>query len=496
MSGQGVKALFVSAEAAPFAKVGGLADVAGSLPAALRRIGIDARLCMPFYRCIQDNPPDDLAQGPSGLFVNMYQSYHEFNIKTAVSGDVPVYFIDFPSLFKRDNIYGYFDEIERFTAFCKGVNAMMYNIDWTPDVLHANDWHTALIPALLGTILADHPFYSRIATVFSIHNLGYQGIAPPHLMELFELPWSEFTYHRAEFFGRVNLLKEGVFHADRVNTVSPTYAREILTPGYGEKLDGFLSAHAGKLSGIVNGIDTEIFNPANDPHIKTPYSAQDFSAKKENKKALLEELGLSPRGRRLQAPLAGMVTRLAEHKGCGILEESLDTLLKRNMTLVILGTGEARFEKTLAAAAKRHADRMVIRIGFDNALAHRIYAGADIFLMPSLYEPCGLGQRIAMRYGTIPAARATGGLADTIADFDPVSLKGTGFLFDEPTPAALVRCMDRALEIFDTPKWDSLIRSAMSEDASWANSANQYAELYAQAMYATGQGGDNFNGKD
>lgn len=489
MSGQGLKALFVSAEAAPFAKVGGLADVAGSLPAALRRIGIDARVVIPFYRDIKNNPPHDLEQGPRCLSIKLYQTQYDFNIKTAVSGGVPVYFIDFSLFFDRDKVYGYFDDIERFTAFCKGVNTMLCALDWTPDVLHCNDWHTALIPALLRTTLADHPRLSRIATLLTIHNLGYQGTAPPHLMELFELPMSEFSLHRAEFYGRVNLLKTGVFHADRVNTVSPSYAREILTPEHGQKLDGFLRAHANKLTGIVNGIDTDLFNPATDGHLAAPYSIEDFSAKKENKKVLLKELGLTARGRRLDAPLVGMVTRLAEHKGCDLLIRALDELLKRHITLVILGRGEARFEKALDQAARRHAGRMAVRHEFDDPLAHRIYAGADIFLMPSLFEPCGLGQRIAMRYGTIPAARATGGLADTIADFDPVLLKGNGFLFKEPATAALIRCVDRALEIFDTQKWDTLIKHAMKEDASWNQSAEKYAELYAAA--AAGQGGSN-----
>ena len=476
--------LMVAAEAVPFAKVGGLADVAGALPRALRARGLDARLILPCYRRVFESPEITLNQnGPHGLKIYLLNTEYEFSIKTAQVQGVPVYLLDMPFFFHRENVYNYFDDVERFAAFCKGVLEALKSIEWAPDVIHCNDWHTALIPALLGTVHAEHPYYARMGRVFSIHNLAYQGRVPPRTLDLLGLPWSEFNHHRAEFYGGVNILKAGIFHAHRIGTVSPTYAKEILTEESGEGLDGMLRAHQDRLRGILNGIDTVRYDPAADTHIASNFSADNFAARTANKKALLKEMGLPAGPRDVESPVMGMITRLAKQKGLDLVHEALDDLLAQNVKLVILGSGAPDIEDMLQQAASRFPNKMALRLGFDEALAHRIYAGCDMFLMPSRFEPCGLGQLMAMRYGAVPVVRATGGLADTVTNFAPATLKGNGFSFKPYTAKALTNAVRRALDVYSNAGvWQQLAGANMKLDWSWDASAAQYEQLYSEAL--------------
>lgn len=481
-----LKVLFVSAEASPFAKVGGLADVAGSLPGALRRVGVDARLVLPCYHGIADKAPSPIRDGLSGLKASLGEETISLCVKSTMLGDTPVSLIDIPYYFDRDKIYGYPDDPHRFAAFCMAVIAWLKASDWTPDVIHCNDWQTALLPALLKTVYHEDQAFRDTATVFSIHNLAYQGVVDSGMLDVFGLPWSEFTHHKLEFFGNLNIMKGGILHADRVCTVSPTYAREILTEEYGEGLHGFLQAHAHKLSGIVNGIESAVFDPATDPHICAQFSADTINARQENKRALLVESGLQVRDPDMAAPLIGMVARLTDQKGFDILIPALDVILRRNARLVLLGDGDREIKAALTNAAKQSGGKMAVHLGFDEALARRIYAGSDMFLMPSRFEPCGLGQMIAMRYGAAPIVRATGGLADTVKPFDPATLLGNGFVFHEYTTPALYGAVFQAMDLFHNNRnaWHTLIGIIMKQDVSWDVSAAAYAQLYRDAAAA------------
>lgn len=483
MENTNLKILFVSAEAAPFAKVGGLGDVAYALPLALRRIGIDARVALPYYRTIALNHCRETTPGPACEDVKLLNSTFKFSLRQITSNGLPFILHDLPALFNRDGVYGYYDDPQRFTAFCKAVIAGLKDLDWRPDVIHCNDWQTALIPALLNNVHSGDPFFGKTATVFSIHNLAYQGVVPADFIGSTGLPREEFDYRKVEFFGKFNFMKAGIFYSDRVATVSKKYAEEILTPEYGYGLDTMLAAHKHKLTGIVNGIDTDIFNPETDPNIPARFSAADFAAKKTNKAALLRELGFSAEEKDLAAPVIGMVTRIVEQKGFDLIGEILAPLLKHNIRLAILGDGDEKYTSALTAAAAKHPAKMTVRGGFNEPLARRIYAGSDIFLMPSKYEPCGLGQMIAMRYGTVPLVRATGGLADTVANFNPATGQGDGFVFEPYTGAALMAAMKTALASYKRKKaWNALIANIMSKDFSWESSAGKYSQLYQDAI--------------
>lgn len=360
---------------------------------------------------------------------------------------------------------------------------MLPYIGWQPHIIHCNDWHTGPIPLLLKTKYQNRDIYKRIATLFTVHNLLYQGNHGKDVLRLLGLGEEYFHPDRLEFYGKVSFMKAGLVYADILNTVSSKYAREIQTPQYGEGMDGLLRKRAHDLYGIVNGINFHEFNPKTDPRIFRNYSSETFAEKSENKYALQKEMGLPVES----VPLIGLVSRLVDHKGLDLLAEILDELMKERVQLVILGTGEPYYERLFTGYKNKYPNKMAVHIGFNSILAQRIYAGADMFLMPSKLEPCGLGQLIALRYGAVPIVRATGGLADTIVDYDPFTGMGNGFSFEPYSAQMLYHTLQRAIKLFyDEPdKWEKLARTGMEQDFSWNRSAAEYLELYDKALART-----------
>ena len=467
-----MKVLFASAEAYPLAKVGGLGDVAGSLPKALRELGHDVRIAMPMYGTIRE------AKDVGSFPVAIGGADHEAKLRTTRIGEVPVYLIDFAPLFDRPKVYEYPDDGQRFAFFGKAVLDMIPTAGWQPDVVHLNDWHTALAAAFLKTTYRGDERYRGLRCVFTIHNLQHQGLFGREVFDWAGLPPETWDPEGVEFYGRMNFLKAGVVYADQVTTVSPTYAREIQTPEYGFGLEGLLRSRASKLSGILNGIDYDVWNPAKDPHIPQKYSKSTLEKKAKNKSALQKGAGLAVESK---IPLIGIVSRLTEQKGLDILIPAIPEIMNLGVQVVLLGTGEPVYEGPLerfSAAGKG----FVAYVKYDEALAHRIYAGSDFFLMPSKFEPCGLGQEISLRYGTIPIVRSTGGLADTVSDVGANPKTGNGFVFTDYTPGALADAVRRAVEFYRMRRgWRPLQQRAMGRDLSWSASAQTYADLYKNA---------------
>jgi len=465
-----MKILFASAEAYPLAKVGGLGDVAGSLPKALKALGHDVRIVLPRYGMIKDSL-EDVARFP----VNLGAAREEAGLRMAQIGGVPVYLVDKPDLYDRPKVYEYDDDGKRFGFFCKAILDMLPAADFWPDVIHVNDWHSALVPAFLRSTSAGDARFRRIGTVLTIHNLLHQGLFSRELFEWLGLPGDLWGPEGAEFYGQLNFMKAGIVSADFVNTVSPTYAREIQTAEFGERLDGLLRSRGSKLSGILNGIDYDVWNPAKDPFLTQKYSKSTLERKRSNKTALRKEASLPEDAK---APLIGYVSRVTAQKGFDILIDALPKILDQGVQFVLLGTGEKKYEEPVSELARIRSDLMVW-LKYDEALAHRIYAGSDFFLMPSKFEPCGLGQMISLRYGTIPIVRSTGGLADTVVDVTGDASKGNGFAFREYTPDALLEAVRRAVGFYHGGRgWKSIVQRAMSADLSWSASARQYVALY------------------
>lgn len=480
-----MKILFATSEAHPLVKTGGLGDVSASLPAALRQLGNDIRLVLPAYRRVLDRV--GTLKVISRLALPGISE--PVRILAAVMPDsgVPLWLVDAPSLFDRagepyTNPKGHDwpDNALRFASFGRAIVELAANragLDWQPDVLHCNDWQTGLAPALL------HREPHRPATVFTIHNLAYQGIFPREQFDALRLPPDLWSPEGLEFYDNLSFIKGGIAYADRVTTVSPTYAREIRSPEYGWGLEGLLSHRADHLIGILNGVDYEAWDPSRDPHIPHHYSAEDLSGKQADKTALQKRFGLAEDAER---PLLGFVGRLVDQKGIDLLVEALPELFRRDIQLVVLGTGDKAIEAQLAAAADRHGQALGVHIGYDEELAHHIEAGADLFLMPSRFEPCGLNQIYSLRYGTLPVVRRTGGLADTVVDATDSALeekKATGFVFDHPSAAALISAIDRALDLYrDRSRWRQMMITAMAQDFSWKQSAARYLTLYEAAL--------------
>lgn len=468
-----MKILFASAEAYPLAKVGGLGDVAGSLPKALRALGHDVRIVLPRYGGI----PRPTEEGVR-FSVQLREARHDAVLASTHIGEVPVYLVDKPDLFDRPKVYEYPDDGNRFGFFCKAIVDLLLAADFWPDVIHSNDWHTALVPAFLRAARSRDERLGTIATVLTIHNLLHQGLFPRALFDSLGLPTDLWNPEGAEFFGQLNFLKAGIVEADLVNTVSPTYAKEIQTKEYGEGLDGLLRARSAKLSGILNGIDYAVWNPAKDGFVAQTYSKSTVERKRVNKAALQKEAGLPVDPK---APLVGCVSRATGQKGFDILIDALPEVLDGGVQFTLLGTGEKRFEERMADLARRRPD-VVVWLKYDEALAHRIYAGSDFFLMPSKFEPCGLGQMISLRYGTIPIVRSTGGLADTVVDLAEDPTRGNGFVFREYNREALAQAVHRAVDFYRSGRgWKSVVQRGMSTDLSWNASAHAYAAMYAQA---------------
>ena len=474
-----LRVLLVSSEVTPFAKTGGLADVAAALPKELRRLGQDVRVVMPRYR--QINPEfHNLKPVIQGLEVQLGSQTIPCTILEGRLGEVPIYFIDCPQLYDRDGIYGFGDDDARFIYFNRAVLEMLRPLGFVPDVIHVNDWHTALIPNLLDMVHAGDPELSRIATVLTIHNLGFQGVFGSGALHLAGLePWGLLKVGVSHLDDIVNLLGRGIHFADIVNTVSEHYAQEIQEPEFGEGMDALLRRHSHKLHGIVNGIDIELFDPEHDPAVPHHYSAADPIAKKLNKGALRAVLGLAE----TDAPILGLISRLYDQKGLDLVEQALAPILGQGIQLVVLGTGERRYEDLFRYQAAQLPDQMSVSIGFDHHLAQLIYAGADMVLMASRFEPCGLGQLIGMRYGTVPVVRATGGLVDTVHDFDPATGQGTGFMFTAYDPWQLFAAVVRGAASYrDQDTWRNLVGRDMAQDVSWRQSARRYIELYRTAV--------------
>ena len=483
MSEEKLKILFLSPEVVPFAKTGGLADVAGSLPGALKRMGIDIRSVLPFYRTVSEGDfeirplPDEL-EVPLGTELLKAKV-----LETRTQDDVPFYLIDREDLYDRRNLYGnptgdYYDNLERFVFFAHAALRLAENLRFKPDVVHCHDWQTGLVPALLKGPYRNNPNLSGTSSVFTIHNIGYQGIFPEEKLVITGLPRDEFfRIDGLEFWGNISLLKAGIVYSDAVTTVSLKYAQEIQTPEYGMGMEGILQARRTFLHGILNGVDYGLWDPRHDAHIPASYSPQKMAGKSRCKEALLKEMGLDESLK--SRPLLGVISRLDSQKGFDLLVELLEDILALDVGLVVLGSGDETIQKAIEEAAERHPGRVGLFIGFNEPLAHRIMAGADIFLIPSRYEPCGLTQMYALRYGTVPVVRATGGLEDTIVQFDPKTNKGNGFKFGPFNSKAFLNAIKEAIDCFRVPEtWKRLMLNGMRDDFSWDRSARQYIELY------------------
>jgi starch synthase len=463
----------VSSECAPLAKSGGLADVVGALPAALLPHGVRAAVVLPRYSAISldgakrvwDSLPIYLGPDRYDAAIFLYP------------GEYPIYLVDCPALYDRAGLYSeegmdYADNDIRFAVLARAALGVARHL-FATDVFHCHDWQAGLLPAYLRTRFAGDPTFYGSRTVFTIHNLGYQGLFPASAMERVGLPAQALSADGMEFFGQTSFIKGGIEYADWLTTVSPTYSREIQTAEYGFGLDGALRARAGHLSGILNGVDYRLWNPATDPALPAPFSAADLSGKRVCKQQLLAEFGLPAEA--IDAPLFGIVSRFTRQKGADILSEVAARIVE-NAYLVALGNGEPDYEETFRAMAAAHPGRIAVRVGFDTPLAHLVEAGADMFLMPSHYEPCGLNQIFSLRYGTIPVVRATGGLEDTI-DTE------TGFKFWDYTGEALLGAVHAALDAFaDTEGWRKRVRCAMERDFSWDAPAAEYAALYRRLL--------------
>ncbi len=469
-----MKVLFASSEAYPFACSGGLADVAGALPKALRKRFVGCRIILPLYSSISEELRQKMTFVCSITVPVAWRRQYCGVFEAHIDG-VIYYFIDNQYYFKRDGLYGYYDDAERFTFFSRAVLEVLPHIDFAPDIIHCNDWQTALIPVYLDAFYKQNEFYSKMKTVFTIHNIQYQGKFGEELLsDVLGLPIERKGI--VEYDGCINFMKGAIQCADKITTVSPTYAREILSPYYSHGLDTILKEFTYKTTGIVNGIDVDVYNPETDPLIYKNFSLDDISGKAVNKRGLQEELGLPQKA---ETPIIGIVTRLVKHKGIDLVKHVFEELIQKDVQFAILGSGEWEFETFFHEMSKKYPDKVGLKLGFNPQLAHRIYAGADIFLMPSQSEPCGLAQMVALRYGTIPIVRETGGLNDTIHDSH--SGEGNGFTFTNYNAHDMLYTVNRALKGYEDNKgWSILRERAMKCDNSWKMSANAYIGLYKE----------------
>jgi starch synthase len=480
-----LKILFATPEAVPFAKTGGLADVAGALPKSLQALGCEIKLVMPYYRIIKGSglPHQYLGEeievslGDEKLKADIYLGH--------LNQDIPVYFIGREEFFDREYLYGtpkgdYFDNAERFIFFSKAVLNFCQRMGFSPDIIHHHEWQTGLISAYLKSASQNDPL-SSTAAVFTIHNIAYQGLFKKEKFWLTGLPTEMYNPEGIEFWERINFMKAGIVYADAINTVSRKYSEEIQTPEYGYGLEGILRKRKESLYGILNGVDYEDWDPSRDPHLIARYDVKDISGKRECKKDLLKEFHLPPSLE--NAPLLGMISRLADQKGFDLLMEIVEPLFALNIGFILLGTGEQKYHDLFAQVAQKYPEKAGIRIAYDDRLAHKIEGGADFFLMPSKYEPCGLNQIYSLKYGTIPVVRATGGLDDTILHYDPASKKGNGFKFTRYDAKEFLSTLKGAIGFFSQPgHWKQLIQNAMTADFSWNRSAEAYLQLYRKAL--------------
>lgn len=483
-----MKVAIASYEVYPFAKVGGLADVVGSLPKALKSFDEieEIIVLMPKHKIVEKNAEKfgyEIEPVKAGIPVPILKTNEKFDIykSTLPGSDVAVYMIANDYYYSSEKVYEGPDPAEPEIFFSAAIIYALKELDFKPDILHVNDWHTALVPVYLKTVFRDDPFYKDTATVLTLHNIGapYQGRIDRSYMEFAGLPDYLYNIDGLEFYGQINLLKGGILFSDVINTVSPTYAQEIQTEEYGNGLEGVLKVRSSDLYGILNGIDPEMYDELLEKVGYKPFDLKNLEAKKENKKLLREEMNLSESN----SPIIGMITRLVDQKGLDLVYEISDYMILLGAQLVVLGTGDPKYENMFKEMEKRYPGKVKANITFNNELAAKIYASSDMFLMPSRYEPCGLGQMFAMRYGTSPIVRYTGGLADSVKEYDPESGEGTGFGFKPYDSAHLLKAIARAIFFYNQPEhWNKIVKNAMSQDFSWNRSAGEYLKLYKVAL--------------
>jgi starch synthase len=478
---------FVASECVPFSKTGGLADVVGALPRALAAAGHEISVYIPRYRLTRITEERTVVQS---ITIPFDDQYRFCSIVTGAGyPGVRFFFIDYPPFFDREGLYGtasgdFPDNAERFALFCRAVLEGS-KILGVPDIFHCHDWQSALVPILLKTQYAEDPALQNSGVVFTIHNMGYQGLFPAEILPLLTLPWDLFTISKMEFFGNVNFLKGALAYSDLITTVSRKYSQEIQTSEFGFGLDGVLKERAQSVIGILNGVDYDEWNPESDKFIAAHYSSDDLSGKQICKQELAAALGITAD---LSVPIIGIVSRFAAQKGFDLIGQVVDRLALEDVVLAVLGSGDKLYEEMFLRLARRVPGKIAVRIAYDNPLAHKIEAGADMFLMPSRYEPSGLSQMYSLKYGTVPIVRATGGLDDTIDPWDPRTKKGTGFKFQEYTGEALLRAIHQALQLYRDPaSWQRLMRNGMSKDFSWRISAREYIRAYERVRQTHSQ---------
>lgn len=466
-----MRIVFCSAEVVPFTKTGGLADVAGSLPQALEELGHELIVITPYYKAVKRT--DVMPFSPNEVSV------------AKISKNIKVYLVGNEKHFGRDGIYGdksgdYADNLERFSYYCHESLRLLKRLEEPVDVIHCHDWHTALIPVLLKNKYQKDPFFKNIKSVFTIHNLAYQGVFPKEQYELLSLDRELFHIDGFEFYDQINVMKAGIIFADRVTTVSPQYALEIQHKEYGCGLDGVLRTRPEGIAGIINGLDYDIWNPGTDPLIEYHYSSADWSNKANNKASLQKAVGLPEK---TNVPLFGFVGRLCHQKGLDLLIESIEELMRFDVQLVFVGSGGDRYHRLLEACAAKYPEKIGLFLKFGEEMARRTYAASDFFLMPSVYEPCGLGQMISLCYGTIPLVHRTGGLADTISAYDPLRSFGNGFVFFQYTKEGLVFCFEQAVRAYkNPPQFNALVKRAFESRFTWDNSALEYEKIYREGV--------------
>jgi starch synthase len=485
--------LFVSSEVEPFAKTGGLADVSGALPQAIKELGHEIRIIMPKYRSVDERKLHlHEVLRLKEIDIPIGQEVEHGSVKSCILANtgakIQVYFLANDSLYNRSGLYinsenhkDYPDNDKRFTFFCRGVLETLKLLGWQPDLIHCNDWQTGLIPAFLKTLYHRDAFFQKVKTIFTIHNMAHQGSFPKSSFLKTHLPEELFLPDGVEFYGNFNFLKAGLVYADVITTVSEKYAQEIqASDEYGCGMSGILRKRAADVYGILNGIDQSVWSPEIDSLIPQKYDVRNLDSKLTNKIELLRKFKLEHRD---GTPVIGCISRLAEQKGFDLIGQIADDLLKLDVQFVLLGTGEKKYHDLFEALQKRFPEKFGAYLGFSNELAHLIEAGSDMFLMPSRYEPCGLNQMYSLRYGTIPIVRATGGLDDTIEDYDPERGNGTGFKFSNYDAPELLRTIERSLAVYaNKPAWRRMMKHAMQKDFSWESSARKYIALYKRVL--------------
>ena len=480
-----MKITFAASECVPFSKTGGLADVVGALPQALAALGHDVTVFLPKYKQTKLAAAKTVLPSVTVPFDDQYRFCSVLD--GGSQHGVRFYFIDYPPFFERDALYGtptgdYPDNAERFALYSRAVLEASKAMG-VPDVFHCHDWQSALIPVLLRTNYADDPAFRGVPVVFTIHNMGYQGLFSPDTLPLLGLPWDLFTMDKLEFFGKANFLKGALVFSDFITTVSKKYSQEIQTPEYGFGLEGVLRARSATVTGILNGVDYNEWSPEMDKFIKAKYSPADLKGKAACKADLLAEFGCTDTASKL--PVIGIVSRFAAQKGFDLIAQVMDRLAREEMIICALGSGDKEYQDMFTRMHQQFPNKILIKVAYDNTIAHKIEAGSDMFLMPSRYEPCGLNQIYSLKYGTVPVVRATGGLDDTIENWDPKTQKGTGFKFSEYSGEALYKTIQAALTAYkDQAGWQQLMRNGMGKDFSWGASAKEYVRVFERVKQA------------